>query len=148
MKNNRLPITVAWLGYGGLTPFLGLALLIYLDPAHGAIYRAALIAYGAVILSFVGALHWAFAMILPMLSVKQRASSYIWSVVPALSGWVSLLLPLLPGSLLLMLLFALHYMLDRKLANQSNVPDWYLPLRLRLTTVAIASLGLGALTVL
>ena len=59
-----IPGPVAWLGYGGLLPFGALALLL-LDGARSALWWPALLAYGAVILSFVGALHWGFAMVLP-----------------------------------------------------------------------------------
>lgn len=38
MKNatvDAVPRRVAWLGYGGLLPFLGLAITILADPWHG-----------------------------------------------------------------------------------------------------------------
>lgn len=38
MKNatlDALPRQVAWLGYGGLLPFVGLAITILADPRHG-----------------------------------------------------------------------------------------------------------------
>ena len=60
-----LPPSVALLGYGGLLPFAALALLLVLGDVHRALWWQALLASGAVILSFVGALHWGFAMVLP-----------------------------------------------------------------------------------
>ena len=42
-----LPRTVAWLGYGGLIPFLALAPASLLDHHHGALWSDALVAYGA-----------------------------------------------------------------------------------------------------
>ena len=89
-----LPRTVAWLGYGGLLPFIGLALatvranFLGEDPQG---WNAALLAYGAVILSFVGALHWGFAMTLRGLTDGQRTAAFVRSVVPALVAWVALL---------------------------------------------------------
>ena len=47
LSSDSLPRTAAWLGYGGLLPFVGLALLIPLDPHHGLIWGDALVAYGA-----------------------------------------------------------------------------------------------------
>ena len=53
---------VCWLGYGGLIPFLALTPASLLDHQHGAVWSDALYAYGAIILSFIGALHWGLAM--------------------------------------------------------------------------------------
>ena len=55
--NPALPRSAAWLGFGGLLPFVGLALTAFVDRHHGIVWADALVAYGAVILSFVGALH-------------------------------------------------------------------------------------------
>ena len=57
-----LPTSVAWLGYGGLLPFVALAGIGWWAPGT-PLWGTALLAYGAVILSFVGALHWGFAMV-------------------------------------------------------------------------------------
>ena len=92
LSSDSLPRAAAWLGYGGLLPFVGLALLIRLDPHHGLVWGDALVAYGAVILSFVGALHWGFAMALPDLTAEQRRACFIWSTVPALIAWPAILL--------------------------------------------------------
>ena len=81
------PQAVAWLGYGGLLPFVMLTALLAVDVDGGAFFREALIGYGAVILSFVGALHWGFAMALPTLTAPQRTEAFVWSTVPALLAW-------------------------------------------------------------
>ena len=57
-----MPQIARLLGYGGLIPFAALAALA-LGSSQSAAWIHALIAYGAVILSFVGALHWAFGML-------------------------------------------------------------------------------------
>jgi len=116
-------------------PFVGLAAasLLGVQPRATSL---ALLAYGAVILSFVGALHWAFAMLLPQLAVMRRTWMYAWSTVPALMAWCALLLEPRVGSVMLVVAFALHYVQDRRLSAQGLLPAWYLPLRLRLSTVA------------
>ena len=81
------------LGISGLIPFVGLAAIIGLGPPTWYVYwLVALSYYGAVILTFVGALHWGYAL-------KRNARGrdawvqYAFSVAPALIAWLSLLFP-------------------------------------------------------
>ena len=136
--------TARWLGYGGLIPFLVLAPVSLLDTHHGITWSDALFAYGAVILSFVCALHWGFAMALPGLDERTRVRSLLWSVVPSLMAWPALLLVPMEAAVLLVIGFVLHYIQDRRLARHAELPAWYLPLRLQLTVVACLSLIAGA----
>jgi len=138
-----LPRTVAWLGYGGLLPFLVLTPASLLDHHHGALWSDALYAYGAIILSFIGALHWGLAMTLPELSERQRSAWFAWSVVPALIAWPAVLFSPPLAAPLLVFGFIAHYLQDRRLARQARLPDWYLPLRLRLSSVAVVCLVAG-----
>lgn len=138
-----LPRTVAWLGYGGLIPFLALTPASLLDQHHGALWSDALYAYGAIILSFIGALHWGLAMSQPELSERQRSAWFAWSVVPALIAWPAILFSPPLAAPLLVFGFIAHYLQDRRLARQARLPDWYLPLRLRLTSVAVVCLVSG-----
>lgn len=144
-EQNSLPLprTVAWLGYGGLLPFLALAPASLLDNHHGMVWSDALYAYGAIILSFIGALHWGLAMSLPGLTERQRSAWFVWSVVPALIAWPAVLFSPLLAAPLLIAGFIAHYLQDRRLAGQATLPGWYLPLRLRLTSVAVISLVAG-----
>lgn len=130
------PQRVALLGYGGLLPFIATALGSVLDGAHAALWLDALQAYGAVILSFVGALHWGFAMLATDLDDAERDARYLWSVIPALLAWPALLLSGGLASALLLVGFLLHYWQDRRLVRHCALPAWYLPLRGRLTGVA------------
>jgi len=137
---DALPATVAWLGYGGLLPFIALALATVIDDHHAALWCDALIAYGAVILSFIGALHWGFAMTLSELEPGRRSASFVWSVVPALLAWPALLLSPAMATILLVAGFVAHYWQDTRLAGCARLPVWYLPLRFRLSGVACLSL--------
>jgi len=141
------PKYVALLGYGGLLPFVGLLLLIPFSAQYRPFLTQALVAYGAVILSFVGALHWGFAMTLQDLHADQCRERFIWSVIPALIAWPALLLPAPLGLLLLIFGFVAHYWQDRRLVKAATLPAWYLPMRLRLTLVASLCLLLSAITV-
>ena len=138
------PRHVALLGYGGLLPFIALALLLPFSLEYRPLWSVALVTYGAVILSFVGALHWGFAMTVQDLSAEQRRDRFIWSVIPALVAWAATLLPVSWGCLLLIVGFVAHYWQDRQLFRVISLPVWYLPMRLRLTSVASLCLLLGA----
>ncbi len=144
------PVAVTWLGYGGLLPFALTALGVLLDAPHRLFWQQALLAYGAVILSFVGALHWGFAM--AEHDPVDARGRFAWSVVPALAGWVALLLPMVwaqgyaLAAVVLIAAFVAHYIQDRQLARQRTLLDWYLPLRLRLSSMACLCLATLATT--
>ena len=150
MPDEALPRSVAWLGYGGLLPFLFFAAASIFDQNHAPYWADGLFAYGAIILSFVGALHWGYALSLGATSTEaaraRRDAWYSWSVVPALMAWLALLLPHPLSSLLLVVGFIAHYWQDRRLAAVAGLPVWYLPLRLRLSVVACLCLALGGLS--
>lgn len=131
-----VPTPVAWLGYGGLVPFVALAIMLGLDSQRATMWSDALAGYGAVILSFVGALHWGFAMTATGLDSSQRTRAFVWSVVPALLAWPATVLPGPYASALLLLGFGLHLAEDRRQAGHAILPAWYLPLRWRLTIIA------------
>lgn len=137
----RRPVAVSWLGYGGLVPFVALALLGILDANHGELWQKMLLSYGAVILSFVGALHWAFAMVHPATQGQPAGGIYALSVVPSLVAWVALLVAPALGTTLLLGGLLAHYRQDLRLARVLALPGWYLPLRLQLTLVASLCLG-------
>ena len=138
-----IPPIVAWLGYGGLLPFVVLAVAVWVDISHSSLWRDALVGYGAVILSFVGALHWGFAMSQSDMTTNQRTHSFVWSVVPSLLAWVALLMTPKYAVMLLVAGFLIHFWQDRRLVQLVNLPAWYLPLRLKLTLVACVSLLFG-----
>lgn len=122
----------------GALPFLILGALSWTNWQDHA--RLALLAYGACILSFVGALHWAFAMTASGLADGERTRLYVWSIVPSLLARASLLLPQFWGIPLLLAGLWAHFLQDRRLVARTTLQERYLPLRLGLT--GAASLGL------
>ena len=135
------------LGYGGLVPFVFAAAVALGGGRYAQWSQEALSLYGGIILSFVGALHWAFAMTSSSLSPRQRNMCYLWSVVPALIAWMALLAGPPAGNILLGAGFVLHYWRDRALVVAAGLPAWYLPLRLRLTVIACLCLAAGGAAV-
>lgn len=126
---------VAALGYGGLLPFGLLALAVCWPPGEGRdFYGFALLAYGATIASFLGAIHWGLAM----RGGAPEPVAYLWGVAPSLVAWTALLQPTPSGLLLLAGLLLLCFGVDRRLYARHQLQGW-LPMRLRLTLVACAS---------
>lgn len=129
------PTVIAFLGYGGLLPFVAAAALCWFEPNHRSYWLQMLLSYGAVILSFVGALHWGFAMVHPYAGRLNVSGVYVWSILPALLGWAAVLASPGIGAGLLLAGFLAHYRQDLRLAKVLPMPGWYLPLRLKLTSV-------------
>ena len=137
-QNTSSPDIPSFLGWAGLVPF-GLAALGTHSGIDTLVPYGFLggTAYGAVILSFLGAVHWGLAM-----QDDRSPYWYVWSITPALLGFASLLLldvgmrvaTLIP-------LFALAWSVDRKAANQGLIPNWYMRLRSKLTAGAVISLA-------
>ena len=130
------------LGYGGALPFLCGAIaasqqmsVFGLAPAH------LLLSYGAVILSFLGGLHWGRVITSPNPNGRSDSTWLIWSVCPSLLGWVALLLPVKVGAMMLSLCFLAALQIDQKLFREQIWPSWMRPLRLHLTLLAVASLS-------
>ncbi len=86
----------AWaLGLGGLVPFLACALLSAAGPDGWRPFAfSALVAYGATILAFLGAVHWGLALNAPEAERAAGPARLALGVLPALWAWVSLLLPM------------------------------------------------------
>jgi len=97
----RLPPAAAALGIAGLIPFIGLGIgtIAVVSPAAADRYLYALVGYGAVILAFLGGVHWGFVLhpgTPPQgLSPDERrdATRLGLGVLPSLIGWAALLTP-------------------------------------------------------
>lgn len=129
----HLPSAALLGGYGGLIPFFGLAAWLWVHPP-GAAGRV-LAVYAAVILSFVGAVHWGWA-----LSGRSAPSRYAWSVVPALLAWIWASLAPLAALPLLAASFALVWYKERSDLG-TDLPAGYRRLRTHLTAGVVASLA-------
>lgn len=107
----------------------------------------ALLAYGAVILSFLGGVHWGRALYEPDPELQTR--DYVLSVLPSIFGWCCLLLPLASvGVLLLILGYIWQVTIDLNAVRQNILPSWFGRLRMLLTGGAILSLLIGGVALL
>lgn len=138
-----LPMRVRALGYGGLIPFLALSAALWWGPKeYHAFVRLALLAYGATIASFLGAIHWGLAM----LDARPGRSMlpYVWGVLPSLVAWAALLAPLNAGLLVMAALLWACLAVDWIAYRNYGLAHW-LTMRFVLTLLASASCVLGAL---
>ena len=139
------------LGYAGLIPFISGAIGIWITPpAWRTDVLTALLHYAAVILAFMGAIHWGLAM------ARERQDDAAHrqlglSVLPALLGWLAISsgLPALLALTLLISGFIGLYLADVHAVKLELAPRWYTALRKPLTAVVLISLlaaWLGVLT--
>lgn len=133
--------TARALSYLGLIPFVAGTVLAWL-PVDGlraaAIHSVTL--YGAVILSFIGAVHWGRVISAPL----EDPFGSLWlmaAVVPSLLGWLALQLPAPWTVLLLLAGFALAWNGDRRATRAGLLPSWYGHMRDRLTLVVCLTLA-------
>lgn len=121
------------LGYAGLVLFAPALALPWLG-GQDVIFlvQDSVMAYGAVILSFVGALHWQAGM--QALTARESTLRLVFSVLPALFGWLALLLEPVRGFALLIGAFVLVYRFDRRWPPGDAS---FLALRLHLTAGAV-----------
>jgi hypothetical protein len=134
------------MGYGGLLPFVVPASAIWFaEPAYRDLSSLALLAYGAVIASFLGAIHW--GLVMRGETSSQSFAQLAWGVAPSLLAWGSLMTPPSFGLLLIAGLVWACFAVDRVLYPRFGAQAW-LPLRLRLTLFASMSCFMGALGVM
>lgn len=134
------------LGYAGLLPFAPLAALALVGPPPWrGLALAALAAYGAVILSFLGAVHWGLALRAPAAEAPAAWARFGLGVVPALVAWIALLLPMRPGLALLAAGVLAVAAIETAAARRGYVPQSYLALRWPLSLGAGVCLALGSL---
>ena len=140
--SRRVPAPALWLGVLGLVPFVGatgLSLMkAVIDPS---IALTALITYGAVILSFLGGIHWGAALIRDHAKdAPGQTGWYVLSVLPSLVAWGALLMTPAKGLVTLAVSFLAMASIDTFAARAGQLPNWYPKLRWLLSTVVIVCL--------
>ena len=133
------------LGYGGLIPFVALALSIWLfEPTNRFLSVNALLAYSTCILSFLGAIHWGLVM---SNTTSQSKKLLAWGVIPSLLAWIALLINPIVGLYLVAAGLWACFAVDQVVYNRVGVQMW-LPMRLVLTVVASLSCIVGAIGIM
>ena len=128
------------LGYLALLPFVLGALAIWFVRADARGYAtAALSAYAAVIVAFLGGIHWGFGF----RAGTPDARLFGWGVVPSLVACTALLMQASAALVIHGVMLVACYLVDRKVYPRQGAAAW-LTLRFRLTAVAALSCFLGA----
>jgi len=145
--DTKVPSSAGWLGGLGAAPFIGLAgALPFFTGIPRMLVVHALVAYGAIILSFLGGIHWGLAIgswNRPD-NVKLKAR-LILSVIPSLAGWAALLAAEKPALYILAIAIAAMLWADIRATRIGEAPLWYPKLRIPLTCVVVATLLFGAI---
>ena len=143
-SQTKIPLSVLLPGLAGLIPFVVLSLsdvlALGLPPV---ISLLAFNTYGAVILSFVGAIWWGLAA--ASAATAPRPLMFFWSVVPALIGWFATLVAPDVGVLMLSSGFVLQWLGDAWLVRRypGIAPLWLFPLRTILTAGVLTSMAIA-----
>eukprot|EP00963_Diacronema_lutheri_P003577 scaffold285_cov330-Pavlova_lutheri.AAC.95 len=98
------------------------------------------VAYGASILSFLGAVHWGCVVAPGAAATSSAPGRLAWSVVPSLIAWPTTAMSTSLGAATAAAGLGLAYAVDFRYGRKRAFPTWYMRLRLPLTVVAVSSL--------
>jgi Protein of unknown function (DUF3429) len=134
------PLLALRLGYLALLPFvLGAAMIWFVRPDARGYATSAMSAYAAVVVAFLGGIHWGFGF----RAAAPDARLFAWGVVPSLVACVALLMQASAALVIHGTMLVACYLIDRKVYPAQGAAGW-LVLRFRLTAVAALSCFLGA----
>ena len=134
-----LPLTITAIG---AMPFVGLSVaasMQWFDDTGFVIHT--LLSYAAVILSFLGGVHWGIA-VSHYAHDKRIANRLIAeSVIPSLIGWAALFHTELHVQLLVLtVMFTCVWAIDSLLVARKIIPLWFFEIRCIITPVVVVSL--------
>jgi hypothetical protein len=140
---SNVPSAAAWLGGFGVIPFIVLSLAkTFSSDVLNARLSFALLSYGAIILSFLGGVHWGLAIAVPQIDNTLWRRMTL-SILPSLVAWVALVTPSSTGFLILAGAFVAMLLVDIQASRVREAPAWYPKLRWPLSCGAVATLVLG-----
>ena len=141
-RDLSLPRPALILGVAGLIPFIALSVQVATGQPMGAAVtlpaRAALLLYGAVILSFLGGIQWGIAVTSADRSDEWRR--YGFSILPALIALAALWLNGRNGLIALAIAVGVWGLYELWATGLGEAPPWYGRLRLWLTIVTVVAL--------
>ena len=116
-EHKGLPKMASYLGYGGLIPFVVLSIVSVfnykIETLVGLTAETLLAIYAAIIISFLGAIHWGVVLAkVDHLSEGNSTIMLVYSVIPSLIAWLSFLLSMQYTLWLLGVLVLLCFLAD------------------------------------
>ena len=130
-----IPIGPMLLGIAGVIPFVGaVAIIIFGPPRHVEAATFSLLAYGAIILSFLGGILWGSILARGITDIGNgQIRLLVIGVLPSLCGWVALLVGPNIGLPLMAIAFLFVLVVDLSSTRDGLLPPWYPRLRIPLT---------------
>lgn len=122
----------------GALPFLSATLsLVAGGPFNQTVSVVMLVTYAAVILSFLGGIHWGLALKIMEDAPKSAHRLFVLSVLPALAAWAALFLVPDPRWQLaaMLAILVVVWIIDALLSVQHIIPGWFLRLRSLITAI-------------
>jgi hypothetical protein len=142
---SQVPRGPLLLGSAGALPFVAaFVTTLLLGEAVHEIAGTVLLAYAALILSFLGGIQWGLTMA-EYGGEGERTDRYALSVLPVLISWSALFAPLSLGYWILAAGFLWALVMDILALRAGFAPLWYRYVRIPLSIVVVASSIAGAL---
>lgn len=138
-----MPLSVVLIGLIGLAPFVGCGLAAIGPHTSGADpWLTALIGYAAVVLGFVGGVHWGLVLREP--DPRQQTTRIGLAVIPLALGWAALVSAATLAYWVALVILIVGYILaiaaEHRGSQQGLLPNRYMWLRWTFTVVALAML--------
>ena len=129
------------LSYSGSIPFLFLTCIVFLKDTHFSAIDISLIliSYGAIILSFISGMHFAYAILQDRLSNNLLILSNIVSLI----SWLCLLINFKLALLVIILGYIFNLVIDFISYKNLVFEKWFYNLRLRVSIIVISCLVLN-----
>ncbi len=139
-----LPPLAVLLGAAGVLPFAIFGVgAVGASPAAALTAARGLVGYGAVILAFLGGVHWGFTLSEPEDPRAVRAR-LVLGVMPALVGWAAMLVSIVtePAFSLVILIagFIVVVVLESRAQKRDLMPGGYMAMRWVISVVVVALL--------
>lgn len=123
-------------------PFVGLSIGLYFHSDNGTILLDLLFSYAALVLSFLGGIHWGMAVMHAQKDHPHAARlMYVGSIFTVAVSWGILFVPDMNNRLLsFAFLYAAAWGSDRLLLRYGIIPLWYYNLRSIATPIVVVSM--------
>ena len=131
------------LGFAGLIPFLCAVISIILNFPNSNYFIEIAFIYGALILSFIGAIYWGISLQTYFSSVNTKINInflFLWSIMPCTFGFIYFLIISKHAKILIIIGFIVCQFVDEFMYYYNIFPKWFIKLRRFLTLIVVTCL--------